>query len=140
MSDAVEVEVNVGGIRLGIAIRVLGGEIVSVHEANRRPQTSQGGQGAPRGYQGGRQQRPAVPARTPGPGRSRYGESIIDPLNAARAKYDLEGGRNARYIAKAMGANDIRLANVEDWLDANPDLDLEELMRRAVDVREQGGR
>lgn len=100
MNDAVEIEVNVGGVRLAIAVRVAGGEVLSVRPGP-APRSPQGGQAsgeavavppcartrcftiARTGY-GGSQAQGQRPAPASGGGQQR--ESIIPAINEARRR------------------------------------------------------
>jgi len=142
MSDTVELEIDAGDVRLGITIRVLGGGSVAVRQGAQGGQHG-GGSGRPpyqsRPQSSGASRPQGTRSTTGGAGRARYGESLIDPLNAARDRFGLADGRGAHAIAKVLGVARLSLEAVEEWLDDHPNDDLEALMQLATE-RGSGGR
>lgn len=134
MSDGVQMEINVGGVRLAIAVRVLGGEVVSVREQQSRPAGPPDGQGAP-----------AAPAAGPraygttshgqGGGRGPYPESIIPAINAARERFGLADGRGAGAIAAFLGVERFTVKAAEAWLQGAPGRTIDGLMNAVVSAR-----
>ncbi|MCC6387885.1 MAG: hypothetical protein IT302_10945 [Dehalococcoidia bacterium] len=127
MNDAVEIEVNVGGVRLAIAVRVAGGEVLSVRPGP-APRSPQGGQ-ASTGY-GGSQAQGQRPAPASGGGQQR--ESIIPAINEARERHGLADARGAGVLARFMGVERFTVKAVEEWLRAGPGRTLDGLARGAA--------
>ena len=142
MNDAVEIEVNVGGVRLAIAVRVAGGEVLSVRPGP-APRSPQGGQAsgeavaartsrftiARTGY-GGSQAQGQRPAPASGGGQQR--ESIIPAINEARERHGLADARGAGVLARFMGVERFTVKAVEEWLRAGPGRTLDGLARGAA--------
>jgi len=124
VNDAVEIEVNVGGVRLAIAVRVAGGEVLSVRPGP-APRSPQGGQG-PTGY--GSQPQGQRPAASGGGQR----ESIIPAINEARERHGLADARGAGVLARFMGVERFTVKAVEEWLRAGPGRTLDGLARGAA--------
>lgn len=129
MSDGVQMEINVGGVRLAIAVRVLGGEVVSVREQQSRPAGPPDGQGAPAGPR-------AYGATSHGQGgRGPYPESIIPAINAARERFGLADGRGAGAIAAFLGVERFTVKAAEAWLQGAPGRTIDGLMNAVVSAR-----
>ena len=127
MNDAVEIEVNVGGVRLAIAVRVAGGEVLSVRPGP-APRSPQGGQqGGGYGDSHGQGQRPPASG---GGGQQR--ESIIPAINEARERHGLADARGAGVLARFMGVERFTVKAVEEWLGAGPGRTLDGLARGAA--------
>ncbi len=134
MSDGVQMEINVGGVRLAIAVRVLGGEVVSVREQQSRPAGPQDGQGPPPAASAGPRAYGAT-SHAQGGGRGPYPESIIPAINAARERFGLADGRGAGAIAAFLGVERFTVKAAEAWLQGAPGRTIDGLMNAVVSAR-----